>query len=138
MKREERFVLSHRPYAVDLSSLRVEVSEPWGAMTETHYWGYIDAVWFRRRKGVTIACTGQLRDHQDVRPANGQEFVEHATDGRYGGDCAGRWDGERYWGAQEPEVIEQHLALLRPMLGNYPQIPDGWDGWWTFPKEADR
>ena len=132
MRREDRFVMSHRPYAVDLSSLRIEVCEPFGAMTEPHYWGYINAVWFRRRNSVTAACIGELRDLQDVRPASGREFVERYTDGRYGGDCWGRWDGERYWGAQEPEVIAEHLDLLRPMLANYPQIPAGHDGWWTF------
>jgi hypothetical protein len=130
--REDRFVLSHRPYAVDLASLRIEVSEPWGAMTEPHYWGHINAAWFRRRKGVTVACVGELRDLQDAMPGSGPEFVERATDGRYGGDCIGRWDGERYWGAQEPDVIAEHLALLRPMLANYPIVPAGYDGWWTY------
>jgi hypothetical protein len=69
---------------------------------------------------------------QHPEPADAHEFLTQHTDGRYGGDCEGRWDGERYWGAQEPAVIEQHLALLRPMLANYPNIPDGYDGWWRF------
>jgi hypothetical protein len=59
-------------------------------------------------------------------------------DGRYGGDCHGRWDGTRYWGAQEPDVIAEHLTVLRPMLDGYaenpkdPPLPAGFDGWWTF------
>lgn len=50
----------------------------------------------------------------------------------YGGSCEGRWDGQRYWGAQEPDVMAQHLDLLRPMIVNYPEIPAGYDGWWRF------
>ncbi|GAA3417645.1 hypothetical protein [Streptosporangium vulgare] len=129
MIRETRFLISRRPYAVDLTSLR-------GGLRETprgsSYRGRIGAVWFRRRKGVTVACIGTLWDFQDTAPTSAVEFLERHTDGRYGGDCDGRWDGERYWGAQEPAVIEQHLALLRPMLANYPNIPDGFDGWWKF------
>lgn len=35
-------------------------------------------------------------------------------------------------GAQQPDVTEEHLALLRPMLANYPAVPDGYSGWWRF------
>jgi hypothetical protein len=31
-----------------------------------------------------------------------------------------------------PDETERYAALLRPMLSAYPQIPDGYDGWWTF------
>lgn len=53
-------------------------------------------------------------------------------DGRYGGTCEGRWDGQNYWGAQKPDVIAEHLALLRPMLANYPAAPSSYDCWWRF------
>lgn len=122
MRREEKFVLSHRPYAVNLSSLCVDdIDRPTA-----------EAVWFRRRKGVTVACVGVLWDIQRPIPAGMSEFLRRHDDGRYGGDCMGRWDGERYWGSQDPEEIERHLTLLRPMLASYPEIPDGYDGWWTF------
>lgn len=131
MIREDRFLISNRPYAVDLSSFRVtsENAYPDGRRS---YWCRVDAVWFRRRHGVTAACVGNLRDLQDERPTDAAEFLDHFTDGRYGGDCEGRWDGDNYWGAGAPDVIERHLALLRPMLANYPAIPDGYDGWWRF------
>lgn len=130
MIREDRFLISQRPYAVDLPSLRTSTNDyPDG---RTSYNCYLDAVWYRRRKGVTIACVGTLWDIQDERPADAVEFLARHDDGRYGGDCKGRWDGERYWGAQEPDVIERHLALLRPMLAASPAIPDGYDGWWRF------
>lgn len=132
MNREDRFLISRKPYAVDLVSLR-------GARTDTprgrhpyYFDGRISAVWFRRKQGVTVACIGALWDLQHPEPTDGVEFLRQHDDGRYGGDCEGRWDGERYWGAQEPEVMAQHLAILRPMLANYPAIPPGYDGWWTF------
>lgn len=129
MIRETRFLISRRPYAVDLATLRI---------TERHgqagpYYGCrIGAVWFRRRNGATVACTGTLWGSQRERPADATAFLTHHDDGRYGGDCDGRWDGERYWGMQRPNMIQKHLDLLRPMLDAYPAIPDGYDGWWRF------
>lgn len=132
MIRETRFLISRKPFAIDLSSLRGKtVPTPQGRRAS--YWdGRIDAVWFRRRKGVTVACIGELWDLQDDEPATGRDFLERHEDGRYGGDCHGRWDGTGYWGNVTLDVQEQHLAVLRPMLANYPAIPDGYDGWWTF------
>lgn len=129
MRREDEFVVSHRPYAVDLSSLTVEPHQPG---ERTVYYCWVSAVWYRRRNGQTVACVGTLRGFQHAVPSDALEFLARHDDGRYGGDCLGRWDGARYWGAQEPETIEQHLALLRPMLDAYPAVPAGYDGWWTF------
>lgn len=28
--------------------------------------------------------------------------------------------------------MERHLAVLEPMLANYPTTPPGYDGWWTY------
>lgn len=121
MRRETNHVMSHRPYAVDLSGLRT---------AGTH--ARLDAVWYRRRKGVTVACIGHLWDHQRPAPQDAAEFLDRHDDGRYGGSCEGRWDGERYWGAQEPDLIAVHLGLLRPMLADFPNVPEGYDGWWRF------
>ncbi|GHF07936.1 hypothetical protein GCM10014715_74800 [Streptomyces spiralis] len=128
MIREDKFRIARRPYAVDLGSLRV------GGSSE-HGWhrAQVTAVWFRGRpRGLIVACIGALRTSQRPAPETVVEFLERYDDGRYGGDCDGRWDGENYWGAQKPEVIEQHLAILRPMLAHYPALPTGDDGWWTF------
>ncbi|MGW2739087.1 hypothetical protein ACWC4D_33420 [Streptomyces sp. NPDC001288] len=122
MRRENRFLISRKPYAVDIQGLR----------TSGNNTAYLDAVWFRRRRGVTVACVGHLWDIQNPLPKDAAEFLARHDDGRYGGTCEGRWDGERYWGAQAPELIGAHLSLLRPMLANFPAIPPGYDGWWTF------
>lgn len=122
MIREERMLISKRPYAVNLLTL----------FTNDRGGAEMDAVWFRRRSGVTVACVGILWDYQSPSPTTAYEFLRRHDDGRYGGDCRGRWDGERYWGAQEPEVIQEHLDLLRPMLEAYPGVPNGYDGWWRF------
>ncbi len=127
MIRTDRFLISKRPYAVDLTSLTVEDPGPRGWC-----WGHVNAVWFRRKQGVTTAHIGTLRNFQRPAPRDVHEFLTEFTDGRYGGDCEGRWDGTGYWGAERPEDIEQHLAILRPMLAAYPAIPPGYDGWWHF------
>lgn len=132
MIREARFLISRRPYAVDLSSLRGTVTPSPRGRRPSYYEGRVDAVWFRRRQGVTVACIGTLWDLQDDEPADAVEFLARHDDGRYGGDCAGRWDGTSYWGNVPLTVQEQHLEILRPMLANYPAIPGGFDGWWRF------
>lgn len=145
MRRETRFVMSHKPYAVDLSSLDIETCI--GYQGREYVRGVVQAVWFRRRRRggfgpngavVTVACVGTLWDSQDIVPADGREFLERHGDGRYGGHCAGRWDGAGYWGSEDPDVMAEHLAILRPMLDGYtaspknPPLPSGFDGWWTF------
>ncbi|MCX4543813.1 hypothetical protein [Streptomyces sp. NBC_01565] len=132
MIREDRFLISHKAYAVDLSSLRGAVTPSPQGRRPSYFDGRINAVWFRRRRGVTVACIGTLWDFQDDDPADGRRFLERHEDGRYGGDCDGRWDGSGYWGAQNLETVAQHLTVLRPMLAAYPAIPDGYDGWWRF------
>lgn len=122
MKYEAKFVMSHRPYAVNLDSFVIQFD---GCAS-------IDAVWFRRRRGVTVACVGYLWNYPHDDGALAVKFLQQFTDGRYGGNTLGRWDGTRYWGAQVPSEIQKHLDLLRPMLANFPQIPTGYDGWWVF------
>ncbi|MFH9248202.1 hypothetical protein ACH4LK_22570 [Streptomyces lydicus] len=130
MIREDLFLISRKPYAVDLGSLRLGTRE---RQAGSHFYsGRIDAVWCRRRRGVTVACIGQLWDFQDDKPTTAREFLERHDDGRYGGDCIGRWDGESYWGNVTLAQQDQHLAVLRPMLANFPALPAGYDGWWRF------
>lgn len=122
MIRADKFLISKRLYAVDPSSLQThDESDAW-----------MTAVWFRRKQGVTAACIGRLWDIQRPLPKDAAEFLARHDDGRYGGDCEGRWDGTGYWGAETPETVAAHLAILRPMLADYPTIPTGYDGWWRF------
>jgi hypothetical protein len=130
MIREDRFLISRKPYAVDLSSLHTQARPRQDG--SSFYTGRVDAVWFRRRSGVTVACIGTLWDHQDAEPADAVAFLTAHDDGRYGGDCDGRWNGTGYWGNVTLTVQEQHLAVLQPMLANYPAIPAGYNGWWQF------
>lgn len=125
MRREDRFVQSHAPYAVDLGSLRIGPSS-----MPSHC--RIDAVWFRRRKGATVAVIGYLWDFQSAPPRDVHEFLAEHDDGRYGGHATGRWDGHGYWGVEDPAEVKRHLDILRPMLENHPAVPAGFDGWWTF------
>ncbi|MFE9491485.1 hypothetical protein ACFYNF_34450 [Streptomyces sp. NPDC006641] len=141
MIREDRFLISRKPYAIALGTVTGK-QHPRG---DRHaFSGQATAVWYRRKAGVTRACVGTLDlwSHYLTRPLNlddPHDILTAGLDGRYGGDCHGRWDGERYWGAQEPQTMETHLAVLRPMLADYPIIPAGFDGWWTYhPEEPTR
>lgn len=134
MIRDDRFLISRRPFAVDLSSLQADQKQ---RDDRVFLRGTVNAVWYRRKGKVTRACVGKL----DLWSHYLRELVDLSDpcavlaadlDGRYGGDTHGRWDGENYWGAQRPEEIERHLAILRPMLAAYPTVPGGYDGWWRF------
>ena len=134
MIREDRFLISRKSFAIDLSTMHGD-QHPRGDLFA--FSGSASAVWYRRQSGITRACLGTvgLWSHYLAEPLDLDDphaILSAELDGRYGGDCQGRWDGERYWGAQEPEVIEQHLTVLRPMLANFPAVPDGYDGWWRF------
>ncbi|MBQ6358628.1 MAG: hypothetical protein IJI97_06755 [Clostridia bacterium] len=86
---------------------------------------------------VVRACWGPLRlwDHYLPEAADissPQEFLSTDFDGRYGGECEARWDGQNYWVAQEPETIQRDLETLSPVLESFPQVPEGFSGWWSF------
>lgn len=130
MIRHTRFLISRRPYAVDLASLTGALDISGAAPV---YRGTINAVWFRRIKGRPTACIGQLWDFQQGEPAGAAEFLARLTDGRSGGRCHGRWNGVGYWGDEEHyKNREAHLEILRPALDDYAATPAGYDGWWQF------
>lgn len=134
MIRQARFLISHRLYAVNpdtLTATQVE-RDGWFYLS-----GSVEAVWYRRKDAATRACLGSLRlwSHSLTAPVDLTDPAAVLTadlDGRYGGDCHGRWDGERYWGAEAPDVAARHLEVLRPMLTDYPALPSGFEGWWRF------
>ncbi|MFF7142296.1 hypothetical protein ACFZB5_13740 [Streptomyces nodosus] len=135
MIRETRFLISRKPYAVDLTTVTGR-QHPRG---DRHaFSGSANALWFRRRRrGETVACIGTLDLWSHYLPEPLDLGDPHAIlsadlDGRYGGTTHGRWDGAGYWGAEDLDVQQQHLAILRPMLADCPAIPPGYDGWWTF------
>lgn len=130
MHRVNKFVLSHRPYALDLSSFQVKTSQGWKGDFSSCTLG---AVWFNRKDRVTRACVGELSGVMWGIPTDVHAFLAEFTDGRYGGNCHARWDGANFWAAgQDPEENARLLALLKPMLAAYPECPAGWDGWWRF------
>lgn len=144
MRREDRFVQSHRPYAAALSTLAGR-QHPLGHTEHWAYSGSVRAVWYRRRRGhsgigemATVACVGTLKlwPHSLKAPLDLTEptaVLSADLDGRYGGDCESRWDGASFWSAvQDPAVQAAHLEMLRPMLAGYPACPDPYSGWWAF------
>lgn len=134
MIREDKFLISRKPFAIDLATVTLGATERDGV-----FWlrGSCRAVWYRRKNGVTRACLGSLSLwaqwlHEAPDLSSPEAMLRNNLDGRHGGNTEARWDGTGYWGSEEPAVQEQHLAVLRPMLDNYPSLPEGYDGWWTF------
>lgn len=127
MIREERYVHSHKPYAVRLDSLDVGDKS----------YHTVEAIWFRGTVGEPVAVYGKLWDVQTEVPADVHEFLARHDDGRYGGDAKARWDGVTLWAPNTEfyTACERH-RLLEVALANYPAVPSGYDGWWTF--EDDR
>lgn len=125
--REQRLVreAAVTQYAVDMSRLSIERHEPDDWFREPWFTVRANAVWYRRRKGVTVACIGTLRTSRDTMPVDVRQFLEQYTDGRYGGDCHGRWDRSGYWGNVPLATQEQHLEILRPILDNFPTSSPG-------------
>jgi hypothetical protein len=128
----EKFLISQVPVAVDLASYRVLDQHP------TRTWAQLQAVWYRRRKGVTIVSAGVLPIHVDGRPADVYEALDLYEDNGFGTDCRARWDGKTLWGQADEPTRAGYLALLRPMLDSYPVIPAGFDGWWAFRARLKR
>lgn len=130
MIREEKHLISHAPYAVDLGSLS---KQTYYGQIQNHYRYTMKAAWFRRRNGLTVACLGYLNTSQDMETADVAEILARFTDGRYGGDCKARWDGDNLWAPESTwDQMKEYEEFLRPMLANYPEVPPGFDGWWTF------
>lgn len=133
----ERFAISRRPYAINPDSLRI-TSERGNCFSQV----CVDAVWFRRRNGRTVAVFGVLRVLRDLRngrmPCNAEEFLAAHTDGRYGGRAIARWDGSNFWAPRIPhDDAQKHQLFLAEMLDNYPAIPAGYTGWYVF-EQAGR
>jgi hypothetical protein len=136
MIKDSRFVLSRRPYAADLGSLSTSETA-----NSSNVLASVRAVWFRRRRSRygtgtmrTVASIGTLQEYQPP-PRDAEHALEQMADGSWGGRCEARWDGETLWAPEATEdQRKEFLAVLEPMLANYPEIPKGFDGWWHFPR----
>lgn len=138
MQRSDKMLISKQPYAVAPNTF--EVNERYSTydsgkrLSESpSYWISVEAVWFKRKSGLLAAHFGNLWDVKREAPADVTSWLEGMTDGRYGGRCVARWNGNDLWA---PEVEWDHQVelqkLLADMLAGYPAAPAGYEGWWTF------
>lgn len=137
MTREDGFVLSHDPFAIDMGRFEREVREA-GPVLAT---ATVQAAWFRKRKGVLQACAGTMhgwfgRDHSGTVPRSAADFARVA-DRRStwaSATCMARWDGRSFWAAPPMHPVAQceYLELLKLMLAGFPEPPDGYEGWFRF------
>lgn len=134
MIRAPRLAVSRPMYAFDPTT--------WTA-TAGGYGFQVAAVWFKRRSGVLLATVGfyhPMVERRDQQPTDGQyaTWVAAADDNRYGGAWSARSNGEITWFAEQEyrtgEETDRARELLAAALAAYPEVPGGYDGWWTFPR----
>ena len=111
---------SKTPYAIDWSRFE----------SDSKGWARVPAIWVTRKDGVTRISEGHL---QDLGPKAVDEFIER-LDGRYGGRCDSRWDGYSLWTFEpaSPDEVAEISDRLDAILESLPEIPEGYDGWWTI------
>jgi hypothetical protein len=120
-----KYAPSRTPYALDLSSFAVD----------KRGWASVVAVWVTRKQGRTRVSSGQLRGFRDSTLTG---FMVN-FDGRYGGDCKARWDGESLWAPDlSPAEHAAEAARLDVILRGLPEVPDGYDGWYTINPKTTR
>lgn len=110
------------------------------------HWFRVDAVWFRRKAGRTLAAMGcydptVLRD--DMEPTDGlyESWITAADDNRYGAHHVASWDGRALLCTDQgvtPAETNRRIEFLTAVLAGFPDVPAGWDGWWTFQKGNPR
>jgi hypothetical protein len=109
----------------------------------------LEAVWFRRRKGMLTATMGTYdlwlrwgRTGDDPPPPDTYDaWVARHTDNRYGGNHHASWDGVALLCTDSrvpPRVAAERIEFLTAMLAGYPDPPPGFDGWWTLSKAGTR
>lgn len=136
MIRVERLAVSRPTYAFNPQTWRCNEHGQW----------FVDAVWFKRKSGVLTATMGTY--HPFIQPFRDQptdgryeSWIAAANDNRYGGTHLASWDGDTLL-CSDPrvrtEVALARIPFLGAMLNGFPNVPAGFDGWWTFPKGGGR
>ena len=94
--------------------------------------GTVDAVWFKRKSGMWAVCSGRLWSRGAAGDETPEGFIRN-FDGRYGGSTEYKWDGTEMWSSDNNflDMIEAH-KVLDPILRNFPNIPDGYTGWYSI------
>lgn len=132
--RMKRFAASKKPYAIDWDSFEVdtkEITRSDGSKIDFST-VQVNAVWVGRKDGRTYVSAGQLWDSEAVSSMTRDEFMAN-FDPRYGGRVEARWNGHDLWapGASFDEVVEWRNEL-EPVLDGLPEVPQGYDGWYSL------
>jgi hypothetical protein len=131
MIRAPRLVVSRPMYAFKPDTWRTGV-----------YVRQVDAVWFKRKGGRLVAVMGRYSPMvtYGVTPDSYgyADWIAAADDNRYGGHHIASWDGTALLctdpPAVDPETSARYIQFLDQMLRGFPDVPAGYDGWFTFPR----
>lgn len=139
-----KFLKSKKLYAIDPASFEVtsnqtHPSDPTKVGDVMHRYS-MQAVWFgKRSNGLLAAFSGELWDFSSSRdggPWNVDDFIQNVKTARYGATPLGCWDGYGAWwskpAADDYALQQEVLPFYQNMLANYPAIPSGYHGWFSF------
>lgn len=121
IRQRDKFSFSEYFYAINWSTLR---SNKDGTVA------YVDAIWFKKTRGEIAVCSGTLSNHDTFTK---DDFIAGFKYGRYGGNTQYKWNGFEMWSHDNNflDMIEAH-KFLDPILENYPDIPVGYEGWYSI------
>lgn len=137
-----KFAISKRLYAVkpDSFTATTGTGPPNHDPSSTLVRDQVSAIWFRRKNGALAIHYGTLWDYiiRPLEAANSEtldDFIHDYKGARYGGNTICTWNGTSFWGSDSSisRATEDGLiAMLDPMLSDFPNVPYGWLGWFQL------
>lgn len=120
IRQRDAFSASEFFYAINFDSLKIENS----GVT-------VEAIWFKKKSGDRAVCMGKLWSTR-AGSENPEDFMRN-FDGRYGGHTEYKWNGTEMWSSDNifVDMMDAH-AILDPILKNFPNIPEGYTGWYSI------
>lgn len=120
IRQRDAFSASEFFYAINFDSLKVERNS-----------ATVEAIWFKKKSGERAVCMGKLWSYSKGSQ-NIEDFMRD-FDGRYGGNTEYKWNGTEMWSSDNifVDMMDAH-AILDPILKNFPNIPDGYSGWYAI------
>lgn len=132
-----RFAPSRKPYAFNWSTYEVtEIPVERGDAPPLIVRRVaVEAIWFGRKDGATYVSWGDVglgARFPDPDDLSVEAFKTH-FDPRYGGNVTARWNGSNLWapGMHVADVVATS-EMLDEYLRGAPDVPEGFDGWYSL------
>lgn len=139
IRKSDRYTASAFFYAFNLNKVKLSHHGPVRNSDDTLTGMSFPAVWFKRKNGEVFVSAGYLSHtvrHPTTHTLTTEEAIEHFMenyDPRYGGTVEMKWDGEVMWAPETRWTdVVKYQAILARILDGFPNIPEGFDGWYSL------